>query len=511
MRKIRESLRLKAAGFTNREIAASTGAGKTTVYEVLARAEAHGLRWPLPDDLDDTRLEELLYPPASAAFAARRPVPDWREVHRELKRRDRHVTLRLVWLEWKEKNPDGHGYSQFCHHYQGWLAGQDVVMRLSYRAGERCFVDFSGDTIEIVDPATGEATKADVFVGVLGCSGLLYAEATRGQDLRSWLGAHEHMWAYYGGVSEVTVPDNLKAAVSKACFYDPELNRTYAELAEHYGTVVLPTRTARPRDKAAVEAGVLVCERWVLAPLRNRRFFSLAEVNEAIRTQLELVNRRPFRGEPTSRRELFDELERDAMAPLPKTTYGFAEWKKVTANIDYHVEGPDRRYYSVPYRLVRQRLDLRATASTVEVFRGTERVASHVREYGRRRYVTDPAHMPASHRAHAEWTPSRLVSWARKISPDAGSLTEKLLESRPHPEHAYRSCLGLMSLARRYGNERVAAACTRALACGAISYSSVKSILAEGLDTVPLSSAEELPAPPRHENLRGARYYAEEA
>jgi transposase len=350
-----------------------------------------------------------------------------------------------------------------------------------------------------------------VFVAVLGCSGLLYVEATRGQDLRSWVTAHEHAWTYYGGVSEVTVPDNLRSAVTKACFYDPELNPTYAELANHFGTVVLPTRVARPRDKAAVEAGVLVAERWVLAPLRNRRFFSHAEANEAIAIRLADVNTRPFRGEPASRRELFEELERPALLPLPATPYQFAEWRKVTANIDYHVEGPDRRYYSVPYRLVRQRLDLRATGTTIEIMKAGKRVASHKREYGRRRYVTDPDHMPASHRAHAEWTPSRLISWAGTISTDTATLAEKMLESRPHPEHAYRACLGLMSLARRYGNERVGAACARALALGTTSYSSVKSILAEGLDKVPLKPTEQLPPPPEHENLRGAGYYAEEA
>ncbi len=509
MRKIREALRLKAAGLGNREIAASTGAGKTTVYEMLARAEGAGLDWPLPEDLDDDALEAMLYPPA-VELAMSRPLPEWRDIHRELKRA-RHVTLRLLWLEWKEKTPEGHGYSQFCWHYRRWLDGQDVVMRLSYKAGERTFVDFSGDKMEIVDPASGEVSTAEIFVSVLGCSGLLYVEATKGQDLLSWLSAHEHMYAFYGGVSEITVPDNLKAGVTKACFYDPELNPSYAELAEHFGTVVLPTRVRRPRDKAAVEAGVLVAERWVLAPLRNRRFFSLAELNEAIRQRLELVNNRAFRGEPTSRRELFEELERPSLRSLPSRPYEFATWRKVTVNIDYHVEGPDRRYYSVPYKLVRQRLDLRATAGTIEILQGGKRVASHAREYGRRRYVTDPEHMPASHRAHAEWTPSRLIAWAATISKDTAQLAEKMLESRPHPEHAYRACLGLMNLARRYGNERVGAACTRALACGAISYSSVKSILAEGLDQAPLRQPEQLPAPPEHENLRGPGYFAEEA
>jgi transposase len=510
MRKITEVLRLKAAGLGNREIAASIGAGKTTVYEILSRAEAVGLTWPLPDTVDEEQLDAVLYPPPTLELAERRPVPDWREVHRELKRK-RHVTLRLLWLEWRETQPEGWGYTQFCLYYRQWLDVQDVVMRLSYRAGERMFVDFSGDTMEIVEQATGEITKAEVFVAVLGCSGLLYVEATRGQDLRSWTTAHVHAFAYYGGVAEVTVPDNLRSGVSKACFYDPELNPTYAELALHFGTVVLPTRVARPRDKAAVEAGVLVAERWVLAPLRNRRLFSLAEANEAIALRLAEVNTRPFRGEPASRRELFEELEKAALRPLPASPYEFAEWRKVTANIDYHVEGPDRRYYSVPYRLVRQRLDLRATGTTIEIMKGGKRVASHKREYGRRRYITDPEHMPASHRAHAEWTPSRLISWAGAISGDTAVLAEKMLDSRPHPEHAYRACLGLMSLARRYGNERVGAACARALALGTTSYSSVKSILAEGLDKVPLAEAEQLPPPPEHENLRGAGYFAEEA
>jgi transposase len=509
MRKISEVLRLSASGLGIRDIATSVGASKTTVADYLARARGCGLGWPLPEHLDEAAIEARLFPPNSAALAAARPVPDWRQVYKELKRRDHHVTLKLLWLEWKNDHPSGWGYTQFCLHYQEWLSTKDVVMRLSYPAGERMFVDFSGDTMEIVEAKTGEIAKAEIFVTVLGCSGLLYVEATPSQDLPSWLRAHVHAFSYYGGVVEVTVPDNLKAGVTKACFYDPEVNPSYLELALHYNTVVLPTRTARPRDKAAVEAGVLSVEHWVLAPLRNRRFFSLAELNEAISAGLEWLNDREFRGEVTSRRELFNELEREALRPLPARPYEFAAWKKVTANIDYHVEGPDRRFYSVPYRLVRQRLDLRATADTVEVFKAGIRVASHAREYGRRRYITDPEHMPASHRAHLEWSPSRLVAWARTVGPETGELAERLLRSKPHPEHAYRACLGLMSLARRYSNERVNAACARALHCGAISYSSVKSILAENLDRQPLTEQVALPAPSTHENLRGSAYYAE--
>ncbi|HTW09386.1 MAG TPA: IS21 family transposase, partial [Acidimicrobiales bacterium] len=360
---------------------------------------------------------------------------------------------------------------------------------------------------------TGEVAEAEVFVAVLGCSGMLYVEATRDQGLNSWLMAHVHTFEAYGGVTVAITPDNLKSGVTKACYYDPELNRSYSGLADHYGTVILPTRTYRPRDKGAVEAGVLVVERWVLAPLRHRQFFSLAELNKAIRQKVAELNERAFRGEPTSRRDLFEELERPALKPLPAKAYELAEWKKVTVNIDYHVEYSDssgRHYYSVPYTLVHQKLELRATASTIEAYRGGRRVASHAREHGRRRYTTDPAHMPPSHRAHLEWTPSRLVEWARTVSPHAADLAEKILSSKPHPEHSYRACLGLMSLAKRYGHERLGAACQRALASGAISYTSVKSILAQNLDQVALPAVSAAPAPTEHENLRGAAYYATE-
>jgi transposase len=508
MRKISEVLRLKAAGLSVREIARSTGAGRTTVYEYIVRADSAGIGWPLPDGTGEQELEAALFPPLTTELAERRPLPDWRQVHREL-HRGRHVTLRLLWLEWRQDHPEGWGYTQFCVHYRAWLGTQDVVMRLSWPAGARMFVDYTGDKVPVADPGTGEVNQAEVFVAVLGCSGMLHVEAAMSQDLGSWLSAHANAYEAYGGVPEATTPDNLKSGVTRACYYDPDLNASYAELGRHYGTVILPTRAAHPRDKAAVEAGVLQVERWVLAPLRNRTFYSLAELNRAIRQKVAELNSKTFRGEPTSRRELFEELERPALKPLPATRYELAEWKKVTVNIDYHVEY-DHRYYSVPYILVRQKLELRATKEAVEVYKGGRRVASHAREYGRRRYITDPAHMPPSHRAHLEWTPTRLVDWAATVSPHTAALAQRLLGSRPHPEHSYRACLGLMSLAKRYGNERLGAACARALASGAVSYTSVKSILAEGLDRVPLTPASPAPAPPEHENLRGAGYYADQ-
>src|SRR6266566_774340 len=456
MRQIGEVLRLKSRGMNNREIARSTGLGKTTVYEYLARAEAAGLSWPLPAALDDAALEARLFPPATAELGDDRPVPDWRQVHRELKR-GHHVTLRLLWMEWRQDHPDGWGYSQFCDHYQRWLGEQDLVLRLEYAAGERMFVDFSGDRMPVTDPMTGEVSQFEIFVAVLGASGMLYVEATRGQDLKSWLLAHARAYQAYGGVSRVTVPDNLKSGVTRACWYDPEVNPSYLELARHFNTVILPTRTAKPRDKAAVEAGVLVVERWVLAPLRNQRFFSGGELNLAIGREVAKVNGREFRGQPTSRRDLFLEIERPAMQPLPPSRFEFTEIKKATANIDYHVEF-DHRFYSVPYQLVRQRVEVWATATTIEIYHCNRRVASHVREHG------------------------------------------------------YRACLGLMSLAKRYTPNRVAAACERALAMNAVSYTSVKSILAQNLDRLPLPSVQLslVPPPPAHENLRGADYYRAE-
>ena len=510
MRKIREVMRLKAAGLTSRQIATSTRSARTTICEYLARAEQAGVTWPLPDDLDDEALERKLFPPPTAEQAQTRPVPDWRDVHRQLKSKKHHMTLRLLWLEWKRDNPTGWQYTTYTVMYKRWLDTKDVVMRLDYKAGEAMLVDFSGDKAEIVDPGTGEVTEVEIFVAILGCSGLLYVEATRSQGLESWIPAHENAWAFYGGVTEVTIPDNLKAGVTEACFYDPVVNRTYADLATHYETVVLPTRAAKPKDKAAVEAGVLTAERWVLAPLRHHRFFSLAELNAAIAKQLKIVNNRAFRGETTSRRELFEELEREALRPLPSSTFELASWKTVTVHVDYHVEGPDHKYYSVPFKLVGQKLDMRITGQTIEVFRANVRVASHPREHGRRRYITDPAHMPESHRAHAEWTPERFITWAATIGPEVAELAGKIIESRPHPEHAYRSCLGVMSLGRKYGNDRLRAASERALHSGATSYSSVKSILQENLDRVPLKDQGPVPPPPDHENIRGAEYYAGE-
>jgi len=508
MRKVRDILRLAwGQGLSRRQVGASLGIPFTTVADHLRRATEAGLSWPLPEGLDDAALEAALFHREPAPPAPARPVPDWRYVHRELRRPG--VTLMLLWLEYKEAHPDdGYSYSQFCHHYRAAQRLFDLPMRQEHRAGEKLFVDFPGDKLPVYDRRTGEvAVWAELFVAVMGASNFLYAEAVASQQLAAWVGAHVHAFEYMGAVPRIVVCDNLAAGVKKAHRYEPDVNATYQEMAAHYGVAVIPARPRKPRDKAKVEAGVLLAERWVLARLRNWRFYSLAEANTVIRDLLEAINDRPFRKLEGSRRSWFTELERPVMRPLPPQRYEFAAWRLgVKVNIDYHVEA-DGHYYSLPYQLVGQRVDVRLAATTVEVFHAHRRVASHVRSHRKGGHTTDPAHMPISHRRHAEWSPGRIIAWAERTGPSTAALAEAIMAARPHPEQGYRSCLGIIRLAGRYGTQRVEAACARALAAHALSYRSVESILSHGLDAQPLAGERPVRAHPRHANVRGASYY----
>ena len=506
MRKIQEVLRLHAAGRSQQDISRSCGIGRSTVGEYLQRAHAAGLSWPLPDDLDAAGLERRLFPPLPQT-ATVRGQPDWATVHRELRRPG--VTLWLLWEEYKAVHPQGYQYTWFCQQYRGWAARTDVVMRQSHRAGEKLFVDYAGPTAPIVDRTTGEIRQAQIFVAVLGASNYTYAEATWTQGLDDWLMAHVRAFAFFGGVPEIVVPDNLKAGVQAAHRYEPDLNPSYADLAAHYGVAVIPARAAKPRDKAKVEVGVQVVERWMLARLRHRQFFALAELNQVLRGLLEPLNQRPFKKLPGTRQQWFETLERPALRPLPAEPYELARWKKARVNIDYHIE-VERHYYSVPYTLVRQEVEVRLTAATVEVFHHRQRVASHRRDPRPGRYTTVTAHMPKAHREYAEWTPARLVRWAEQTGPSTATLVERILATRPHPQQGYRSCLGILRLGQTYGADRLEAACRRALTIGGFSYKSVDSILKRGLDQQPLpdpvTPTEAVPAP-IHTNLRGPAYY----
>lgn len=502
MRKIKEVLRLRSKGLSQRQIARSVGVGRSTVGDCLSRARLAGIQWPT--ELNDAALEVALYPPPPPVSSDQRGVPDWANVHRELRRKG--VTLMLLWQEYKAQHPDGYQYSWFCEHYRAYAGRVDLVMRQHHRAGESTFVDYAGQTVPITDPDTGADRHAEIFVAVLGASNYTYAEATWTQRLEDWIGSHQRAFRFFEGVTEIVVPDNLKSGVTHPHRYEPEVNRTYAEMASHYGVAVIPARVARPKDKAKVEAGVLLVERWILARLRHQQFFSLAELNASIAELLTELNARPFRKLPGSRLSLYQSLDRPALSPLPATPYEFGTWKKARVSIDYHIE-IERRYYSVPYQLVKCEVEARISAHTVEIFYRNRRVAAHRRAPKPGYYTTVTEHMPRPHREYAEWTPKRLVRWARKTGPATAALITQILESRRHPQQGFRSCLGILRLGKTYGAKRLEAACLRALHIGAANYKSIDSILKHKLDQQPLP--EPSAASPRidHDNLRGPDYY----
>jgi transposase len=504
MRHLRELLRLCHAGLPQRMTAQSLGLAQGTVSKYLSRARAVGLSWPLPPELDDDeRLEAFLFPRPYDRPTDERPAPDWAEVHRELCRPD--VTLTLLWEEYKAREPEGFSYSWFCNLYKAWTGCLKPTLRQVHIAGEKLFVDYAGRTLEVIDTQTGEVHPAQIFVAVLGASNYTYAEATFTQSLPDWIGSHVRAFTYLGGTARQTVSDNLKAGVTKACFYEPMVNRTYADLARHYDTAIVPARPYKPRDKAKVEVGVQVVGRWILARLRNRRFFALADLNAAIRDLLTDLNARPLRGWGRSRRQLFDELDRPALGPLPAEPYEYAEWKRCRVGLDYHVEIA-KHFYSVPFALARQEVDARITVATVEIFHRGKRVASHLRSTRPHRPTTVAEHMPSSHRRYRDWTHERIGREAATIGVDAATLIDAILRSRPHPDQGFRAAIGILGLVKRYGAARVEAACARALALNTRSYTSVAAILKNRTERAPSRPADDAPVL-IHANIRGPGYY----
>ena len=481
MRKIKEVLRLSQLGLSARQVARSANLSRSTVKEYLVRADRAGIAWPLAESLTEDQILARLFPPKPAEASTQRALPDIDYIYRELKAHQKfNLTLDLLWREYKEQHPEGYQYSQFCELYRLWRKKLDYSMRQDHRGGEKLFVDY-GEGLNLTDPQSGEPIKTQLFVAVWGASNYTYAEATLTQKLPDWIGSHVRAFSYFGCVPKIVVPDCLRGAVSRACRYEPELNPTYAEMGEHYGLCVLPARPAHPKDKAKVEAGVLIAKRWILSALRHRTFYSLTELDDAIAELLERLNRRPLRKLKKSRRELFDLFDRPQAKPLPEKAYEYAEWKLATVNIDYHIE-VDQHYYSVPFRLLREKVDVRLTATTVEAFIKGERVAAHVRSFIPHTHSTLKEHMPPAHQKFLEWTPSRIISWAQKIGPATAQLVKTIMESRTHPEQAYRSCLGILRLEKHYPKERLEKASQRALKFGAHSFRSLKNILSAGLD-----------------------------
>ena len=505
MRKIKEVLRLHFDnGLGRRAISRCMGTSRTTIGGYLDRAEEAGLGWPLPESLTDHELEQKLFPSVLSGSSVDRQLPDWSKIQEELQRKG--VTLMLLWEEYRDIDPQAYSYSRFCQLYRRWVGQRKLSMRQTHKAGEKLFVDYAGHTLPIVNPRTGEIRESQIFLATLGASSYTFAEATWNQDLSDWLGSHRRAFEFIGGVPEIIVPDNLKSAVTKPCRYDPDLNPSYQDLAEHYGTAVIPARVRKPKDKAKVEVAVQIVERWILARLRNHTFFSLAEANAAISELLIDLNNRLFKKLPGSRREAFESLDQPVLKPLPATAYEFAGWKKVRVSIDYHVE-VEGHYYSVPYQLQGKQLDARISAGCIEICHKNKRVASHVRSHQKGRHTTISEHMPKAHKSYVDWTPQRLIGWAAQTGPQTAAMVEAILASRCHPQQGFRSAMGLIRLGKVYGAKRLEAACALALTGEAMRYKSVKSILETGLDKQQQQAELVQTEPIKHNNIRGGNYY----
>lgn len=517
MRKIREVLRLKwSLKLSDQQIAESCRLSPSTVWEYVRRAKEADLSWPLPEDLADAELERKLFA-GNPARDQERPEPEWETIYSESKKKG--VTLLLLWQEYKQEHPLGHGYVNFTILFRKWKkknGALDVTMRQDYKAGEKLFVDYAGMTIAIIDPSSGEIKEAQTFVATLGASNYTYAEASWSQGLEDWLASHRRALEFFGGVPEIIVPDNLKSGVRQACYFEPDINRSYLEFAQHYGVAIIPTRVRKPQDKAKVEKGVQTVEQSILAVLRNRSFFSLSEGNEAIWMLLDELNNKPFQKLAGSRKSCFEELEKPVLAPLPKTPYELASWKKATVHPDYHVE-VDKHFYSVPHRYAREKVEVRLTQTSIEVFCQGQRIASHQRlpqlDRYKGRHSTIADHMPSHHKYRSEWHPERFISWANSIGDHTAQVIDAILNSRQHPEQSFRSCFGVLRLAKSYGSERLEAACKRACFFKAYSFKSIESILKNKLEQEPLPEAQtqeqtqEQAQTKLHPNVRGAAYY----
>jgi transposase len=505
MRKTREIIRLRLGkNLSQQQVAQNCNCSQSTVHDCMARVKLAGLSWPLPEELDDEKLQQMLYPKSLAA--SHKPEPDYKQVHLEFAKKG--VTLELLWQEYRQQYPEGYGYSQFCDLYGKWRSKLDISMRQTHVPGEKLFVDFAGQTVEIIDPETGEVRPCPVFVAAMGFSSFTYAEVTESQDKDDWIKAHENACDFLGGVPRVWVPDNLKSGVKKPCFYDPEINPSYQELADHYDAVVLPARVRKPKDKAKVENAVLQVERWVIAPLRKQSFFSIAEANQAVRERLDWLNARKLSMLDESRRTLFEKFDKAKLKPLPQRPFQRSDWKlRVSVNIDYHIVF-DFHYYSVPCQLIREKVDVRATLFTLECFHNGRRVASHVRSYIKGGFTTLDAHRPVSHRQYAGWTPERMLNWASTVGPITAQTVGAIMQNKRHPEQGYRAAMGVIRLADRYGKQRVEQACQRAHELKSHSYRTIESILKNSLEQQVLPNTPSTQYPSiEHENIRGEEYY----
>jgi len=502
--RLKDILRLHyQANLSQRQIARSLGLSVGVISKYLTRARQQDLHWT--PDMDEAQLRSILQPKRNGSATASLAEPDFAKMSTELS--NKGMTLQLLWEEYAELHPKYHySYSRFTVLHRNWRKKQRISMRQTHRAGEKLFVDYAGLTLKIINPNTGEERPAQVFVSVLGAGSYTYAEATWTQTLPDWIGSHVRAFEFYGGVPEVVIPDNLKSAVSKACRYDPELNPSYAQLAAYYKTVVMPARPYKPQDKSKAEVGVQIVERWIMMRLRKHQFFSLSEANQAIRVLLDDLNRRPFKQRPGSRQSVFESIDQPALKPLPNVPYAYRHVVKARVHIDYHVSY-DKHHYSVPYQLRSEEVMVHAGERTVAVFYRGKCVTEHPRSQQLGGHTTNVEHMPKAHAKHQEWSPSRFLNWASQIGPATARVVRYQMESRAHPEHGYRACLGVLSLAKKYGKSRLEAACIRAEKIGGLHYKNIASILQTGLDKLPVEEPKTKNIPENHDNVRGSDYY----
>ncbi len=508
MRKIHEICRLRLTmGLGINQIAGSCNISTSTASVYVNKIEALQLRYEELTALDEEALYGRLFPATAEESVSDKEMPDCAYLTKELKKKG--VTLQLLYEEYRRDNPRGYSRSRFYEKYRSHAKKLNPVMRFNHKAGEKLFEDFSGDRPHYINPETGEEVETELFVTALGASSYTFACAVADQKSENFIKGNIKALEYYGGCPECIVPDNLKSGVKSACYYDPEINRTFADMAEHYSVAVLPARAGKPKDKAKVENAVLQSQRRILAALRNRTFFSLHELNEAIREEVEKLNERPMAVTGKSRRELFEEIEKPVLRPLPADRFELYHYKAPTkVHIDYHVE-VEKSYYSVAYTLIGETVEIKYHSTVVEVYHKNRRVASHIRTYQKGAYVTQDAHMPHEHRQYLEWTPERIKNWGGKIGPYTKTMMQRIMEGRRHPEQGFRSCLGIIRLSRQYTPERLERACKRALAVDAGSYRSVKSILQTGLDNVAHLDERRQTKPIEHPNIRGREYYRE--
>lgn len=501
VRKIREILRLHHdAGLSNRAIARACKISNSTVGDYLQRAQAVGIGWPLPEPVDEAALYQKLFPENSAPLATTRPLPDWEEIRKELKKKG--VTLKLLWDEYKAQHPDGYKYTQFCTYYRNWAKTQSPTGRFLHPGGEVMEVDYAGLTVTIVNPETGETRQAPVFVATLPASDYLYAEVQPSQELVHWINGHVRAVNFFGGLTKIFRPDNPKVGVKSPNYYEPDLNPTYQEMAEYYQVAVLPARVRKPRDKSLAENGVQNVERWVIAPLRHQTFFSVGEANRAFHPLLEALNNREMKHLGKSRRQLFEEVDQPELRPLPETPYTYATWKKARVNLDYHVEFA-KHFYSVPHTLIHEEVQIKATERMVEIFHKGQSVALHPRSSATGRFTTRAEDMPSTHRFVVELDADWLLRQAQAVGPATTEYVKALLKARPFPEQAYRSCLGVLSLTRKFPPSHLETACQRLQVSHVFSYRDLK----HELLALASHSPEPVAPAPLHANIRGETYY----